>query len=214
MIPSTVSFPTDPSDPQSDTTTAPEASATEVAQQYLGNVNDDAELQRQVKQAKEKGTCLDVAIEKKDCRKGRIFVTAASKQAVGIIKARNWALRDGDVLVTQQQRLVLVALKKQQVIALQFEGKVHNTPVSLVNLGHAIGNHHWPITQKDKTLYIEAVADAERIETEIEEIVRSLDIKGLHIVREFKDANQTIDFSTRSLDSPLEKPYQAHSHTH
>lgn len=180
--------------------------ATKVADRYLGNVKEDNELATQIAQSHDVQQCLDVTIERKDCGKGRIFLQAASGQAVGIVKGRDWQLRDGDVLRTQSNQLVLVSLQKQQVISLQFEPKVNNSPVQLVNLGHTIGNHHWPITLHRETLYVEVADNAEVIEATIHDIVRTLGIEGLRIVREFRGGDRTLDFSTNHSS--------AHTHAH
>ncbi|MGB3789368.1 MAG: hypothetical protein WA949_15260, partial [Phormidesmis sp.] len=140
---------------------------TEVADSYLGNIKEDEKLSSQIARALEANQCLEVTIERKDCRKGRIFVQATSGQSVGIVKGRDWQLRDGDVLKTQRDRTVLVSLQKQQVIALQFEQKAHNSPAQLVNLGHTMGNHHWPIKRQGETLYVEVSGNAEQIEATI-----------------------------------------------
>ena len=173
-----------------------------IADRYLGNINEDRDLASQVALDHKQNSCLDVSIERQDCCKGRIFaqVDSNSEQSVGIIKGRDWTLRDGDVLMTQNQQRVLVHIKRQQVIALQFDRKAYNSPVKLLSLGHTLGNQHWPITLQGETLYIELATDAQRIEATIQEIIESLEIQGLHVVREFKEAGAAIAFS--------------HSHTH
>lgn len=177
-----------------------------VANQYLGNVNEDKEIAINVSMAERENTCLAVAIDRNDCGKGRIFTHTASGQAVGIVKSRSWRLRDGDVMGTQSQQLVLVRLQKQPVIALQFERKAHNMPVNLLRLGHILGNRHWPVTIKGETLYVEVADDADLIEATIREAVEMMNIQGLHIVREYKSADQALDFAADVV--------RAHPHIH
>ncbi|EDX86290.1 hypothetical protein S7335_3993 [Synechococcus sp. PCC 7335] len=180
--------------------------ATEVADRYLGNVKEDNELAAQVAQSRDGHRCLEVTIERKDCRKGRIFTKAVSGQAVGIVKGRDWQLRDGDVLRTQGNYLVSVRLQAQEVIALQFDSAANNASVQLVNLGHTIGNHHWPIALHKETLYVEAAANAKEIEATIREIALTLGIKGLHIACESREGDRTLDFSTNHSS--------VHTHAH
>ena len=168
---------------------------TEVADRYLGNIKEDKELAMQVDQSRDQQRCLEVTIERKDCPKGRIFTKAASGQAVGIVKGRDWQLKAGDVLKTHRDYLVLVDLQAQQVIALQFDPKTNNSSVQLVNLGHTIGNHHWPIALHRETLYVEAANNAAEIEATLQEIVQALGIEGLQIAREFRKGDRTLDFS-------------------
>ncbi len=179
---------------------------TEVADRYLGNIQADRDLSVQIAEALEANQCLEVTIERKDCGKGRILTQAVSGQSVGIVKGRDWQLRNGDVLKTQRDRPVLVSLQKQQVIALRFEQKAYSSPAQLVNLGHTMGNHHWPIKLQGETLYVEILGNAEQIEATIREIVQTLGIDGLRIVRELKSANHTLDFSSATAST--------HTHAH
>ena len=184
------------------------SAATEVAEQYLGNVNEDRTLQSQIALDRKQACCLEVFIDRSDARKGRIFAQTQSGQSVGIVKSRDWILRDGDVMMSANQRRVLIRLKQQQVIAIQFDRKAYNSPVRLMSLGHAIGNQHWAVTRMDDTLYVEITADADRMESELRALVEQLEIVGIHIVRESKDSHHFIDFSAATLTT------SSHSHAH
>lgn len=195
------------------------ADTTEVADRYLGNISEDRALESEVALDQKHERCLEVFIDRQDARKGRIFAKAqvssqassnSSSISVGIVKGRDWVLREGDVMMTQRQQRVLIRLKQQQVIALQFDRKVYNSAVKLLRLGHAMGNAHWSVVMVGETLYVEVTADVSRMEATIREMVESLDIRGLHIVCEFKDPHQFIDFSTATLAGTA----HAHSHTH
>ena len=186
----------------------------EVADKYLGNVNEDRDLQSQVALDQKHSRCLEVFIDRIDARKGRILAQTQAGQPVGLVKSREWILRDGDVMMTQRQQRVLIRLKQQQVIALQFDRKAYNSPVKLMSLGHAMGNQHWAVIRIGETLYVEITADADRKEATLREIVETLEIKGLHIVRELKDANHFINFSTASLTGFSSSSSSPHSHSH
>ena len=176
--------------------THPDDTAAIVAEHYLGNLNDSQDVAIQVSQAQQQNQCFSVLIERQDCGKGRIFAQTDAGPAVGIVKDRTWRLRDGDVLETQRHQLVIIGLQKQPVIALQFERKAYNSPVVLLRLGHVIGNRHWPVTLKGETLYVEVVSDVDIVEATIREAVKTMNIQGLHIVREYKTADQALDFSS------------------
>lgn len=181
---------------------------TTIADTYLGNVNDQAELAEKIKT--EKAHVLQVRIARCDRIKGRIFTTALSGRSIGIVKDRNWLLRDGDVLATQSAETtteyVLVNLKEQQVIAIRFEPGAHNHAVTLMQLGHVLGNHHWPISVNEDILYVELVSDASLVESTVREVVENLNIQGLRITQESKAAQQAIDFSSKASS--------AHHHAH
>ncbi|MEL7224283.1 MAG: urease accessory protein UreE, partial [Cyanobacteria bacterium J06576_12] len=72
-----------------------------VADQYLGNTHESKEIALQISQAQAQQLCLEVAIARQDCGKGRIFTQTEAQQPIGIVKERTWRLRDGDVFRAQ-----------------------------------------------------------------------------------------------------------------
>lgn len=164
---------------------------TEVAQTYLGNLIEDAELAKRIEKARNLGHCLDVRIGQTDSRKGRIHAHTTSGVTVGIVKSRDWSLRDGDVLETEQGKLLLVNLQEQKVIVLRFSESASDCALRLIHLGHVLGNHHWPIIVQEHKLYIELVVDAQVIESTI----REFQIPGLQIDYELRSPSKHLDFS-------------------
>ena len=164
---------------------------TELTQSYLGNSIEDATLAERIEKARSSGHCMEVHISQTDSRKGRIHAHTTSGLTVGIVKSRDWSLRDGDVLETEQGRLLLVHLQEQKVIVLRFTEPVVDGAIALIHLGHVLGNHHWPIIVQDRTLYVELVVDAEVIESTI----REFKIPGLQIDCELRSDNDYLDFS-------------------
>ena len=169
--------------------------ATELAEDYLGNVSESADVARRVMQAQRENRCLEVLIGRGDRAKGRILTQTSSGQSVGIVKARSWLLREGDVLSTPRNNLVLVSLKQQQVMALRFEQGVSNQAIALMHLGHTLGNQHWPVSVKGETMYVELVAEATQMESTLRKMVDTLAIQGLQISFEMKSPDESVDFS-------------------
>lgn len=175
---------------------------TELAEDYLGNVSESADIARRVMQAqREEDGCLEVWIGLGDRAKGRILTQTESGQSVGIVKARNWLLRQGDVFSTAHNHLVLVHLQPQAVMALRFEAGARNGEMSLVHLGHALGNQHWPVTVQGETLYVALVTDAAQMKSTLRKIANSLTIEGLQISFETKSPEDAMDFSVAQGDS-------------
>lgn len=164
---------------------------TELAQTYLGNSIEDASLAEQIDKARNSGRFLQVCISQTDSCKGRIYAHTTSGVTVGIVKSRNWSLRDGDVLETEQGQLLLVNLQQQKVIVLYFTEPVADYAIKLVHLGHVLGNHHWPIIVQDHKLYVELAIDAQVIESTI----REFKIPGLQIDYELRSPHDHLDFS-------------------
>jgi urease accessory protein len=170
----------------------------ELAETYLGNITENANLCERIKKVN-KQHCLEVYLSQVDSRKGRIHSCATSGVDVGIVKNRDWFLREGDIFETQQGKLLLIHLQEQKVMVLSFTELINDSSlkrlgdraIELVHLGHVLGNHHWPIIVQNGKLYIELVIDAEVIEATI----RNFSIPGLQIDYEWRSPKEHFTFS-------------------
>lgn len=171
---------------------------TVLAETYLGNIGESEELAQRVLRSQKDGLCLDVTIGRRDRAKGRVLASTHSGQKVGISKGRDWLLKDGDVLEADEDRLVLVSLQSQIVIALKVDDSDRNDPAALIRLGQVLGNRHWPVVAQAQTLYIELAADAALIESTLKETAARLNIKGLRIERVERSGQDALDFHTDS----------------
>ena len=172
-----------------------ELAATELAEDYLGNVSESADVARRVMAAQREGRCLEVVIGKGDRAKGRILAKTAMGQPIGITKGRDWSLREGDVLSTASSKFVLVSLESQQVMVLRFDGGMSNEAISLIHLGHTLGNQHWPVTVKAEAMYVELVSEAAQMEKTLRTVAERLGIKGLQISVETKSSEESVEFA-------------------
>lgn len=144
----------------------------EIAQTYLGNINQDPNLALSIA----KQTCLEVSLQDSDRQKGRIHAHTNSGVAVGIIKGRDRTLQDGDLYQTDSQKLVLIRLQERELLVLDFsqvDSKV--AIVKLVELGHTLGNHHFPIVVKNSQIYVQLVTD----KSSLEKLINSTQIPSL-----------------------------------
>ncbi|MEO1620677.1 MAG: urease accessory protein UreE [Cyanobacteria bacterium J06632_3] len=188
------------------------SSVTIVAENYLGNLNDLSE-QKESSSSEASMPLLVVTIDRKDRCKGRIFTTSESGQPVGIVKGRDWLLKDGDILAAADHQRVLIRIQPQQVITLQVD-HAHNAGIQLIHLGHVLGNHHWPITVQGNKLYIEMVTDADLIISTIREVADTLNLQGITVTQEEKSAEHALDFSSFETDTSARSSAHTHTHAH
>lgn len=172
---------------------------TVLAENYLGNLGENEALAQRVAHAKEENLCLTVMVGRSDRAKGRILTQTASGQSVGITKGRDWLLRDGDVFGVEDNRLVIVGVQTQTVIALTFSPDAEDAPAALVQLGHVLGNRHWPVVMKEQTLYIELAAEAELIESTLRETAARLNIEGIQIETVSRTASNALNFHSEHV---------------
>ncbi len=160
---------------------------TEIAQTYLGNINDNSDLAELVKIE----TYLEVFLQESDRNKGRIHAHTIDGVAVGIIKSRDRSLESGDLFKTNSGQLVLIQLQAQKLMVLDLsslEGKFCQT--KLVSLGHTLGNHHYPIVIHNQKIYIQLITD----KLILEKLIKDLNIIGLQITYEMHSFNHKITF--------------------
>ena len=162
---------------------------TEIAETYLGNINDNREL---VKLITSEG-CLKITLHFSDRHKGRIHTYTDSNLAVGIIKSRDRALQSGDLFRTNSGKLVSIHLQETEVLVIDLSGLDANVaPVKLIHLGHMLGNHHYPIAIQDNQIYVELVTN----KTSIEKLLKDLNISGLKTSYQLPQSDRQIIFSS------------------
>ncbi|PSB06848.1 urease accessory protein UreE [Pleurocapsa sp. CCALA 161] len=161
---------------------------TEVANQYLGNIQENSELSQRLT----KENCLEVHLGQSDRVKGRIHAHTDSGIAVGIIKSRELSLQEGDVFQTESGKLVSIHLVPQKLMVLSFSSSSADTlPAKLIHLGHVLGNHHWPIIVRKDKIYLQLAVD----EAVMEATIADFKIPGLKIDYESRSPSQHLNFS-------------------
>jgi urease accessory protein len=162
---------------------------TEVAKTYIGNINDNPDLVQLV--ATE--ACLEVTLTESDRAKGRIHAHTISGIAVGIIKDRDRSLRSGDLFKTDSAKTLLIHLQEQELLVLDLSFLDKNiTQVKLVQLGHTLGNHHYPIMMQDNKIYVQIVTNKKIVE----KLIKELDIPNLQIKYQTQSDNNNLLFSS------------------
>lgn len=147
---------------------------TEVAHIYLGNVKQDSDLAQLIITK----PYLEVSLRESDRYKGRIHTHTDSGIAIGIIKSRDHALKSGDLFKTDGDQLILINLQETELMVLDLSTIGHQFSVDkLVNLGHALGNHHYPIMMQSGKIYVQLITD----KSILEKLIKDLDVPGLQI---------------------------------
>ncbi len=163
----------------------------EIAPTYLGNLTEDTSIVQRIKIARDRQQCLEVHLSQSDRAKGRIQAQSTSGVSVGIIKSRDWSLRQGDVFVTESGKLLLIYLQQQRLMVLSFTEPVTDRAIELVHLGHALGNQHCPIVIRNQKIYLQPTGDT----AIIEKIIRDFQIPGLKIEYESRSPEEHLNFS-------------------
>ena len=160
---------------------------TEIAETYLGNIHSNPEL---AKLAAEKN-CLEISLSPSDRTKGRIYACTDSGMSVGIVKSRDRAIQTGDLFQTNSDKYVLIYLPPPELLVLDLASVDGSSPVQLVQLGHILGNHHYPIMVQENKIYVELVTD----KSVLEKLLDSIEIPQLKISYQIYTGEQPLVFS-------------------
>ena len=155
-------------------------------------------------------------IDQWEAQKSRFRKVTAKGADVAISVDRGTYLRDGDVLLWDSQaRSALVArIEARDVMIVHLDKLVHVAPeVALrtcVELGHAMGNQHWPALVKGNLVYVPLTVDRKVMAS----VMDTHHFDGIRY--EFVSGRKVVPYlaphESRRLFGGAEGP--VHSHTH
>jgi len=126
----------------------------------LGNVDDPAWAQVL------EGAVIDpLDLDQWQAQKNRFRLRTDSGVEIAVALDRNVHLRDGDVLAWDEANLtaIVARISLKEVMVLRLDGALGQSPEILVRtcveLGHALGNQHWPAVVKGSTVYVPLTVD-------------------------------------------------------
>jgi len=177
----------------------------------LGNISDPEWADRLA------ASEVDVLeVDQWEAQKSRLRKITAKGAEVAVSVERGAYLRDGDVLLwNAQSRSALVArIEVRDVMIIHLDELMHLAPeVALrtcVELGHAMGNQHWPALVKDNLVYVPLTVDRKVMTS----VMNTHHFDGIRY--EFMSGREVVPYlaphESRRLFGAAEGP--VHSHTH
>ncbi|GAA0715692.1 urease accessory protein UreE [Dactylosporangium roseum] len=106
-----------------------------------------------------------LVLDQWEAQKRRLRKRTSGGVEVALSLARDTRLRDGDILTWDDPRrtATVVHLMLGEVMAVELGGVAALPPETLirtvVELGHAIGNQHWPAVVRGTTVYVPVTVD-------------------------------------------------------
>ena len=155
-------------------------------------------------------------IDQWEAQKSRFRKTTAKGVEIAVSIDRNTHIRDGDVLLWDAQaRSALVArIELRDVMIVHLDELMSLAPKTAmrtcVELGHAMGNQHWPALVKDAVVYVPLTVDRKVMAS----VMNTHHFEGIRY--EFVPGRDVIPYlaphESRRLFGGAEGP--VHSHTH
>ena len=99
-------------------------------------------------------------LDQAEAQKSRLRKTTAGGVEVAISLDRGTQLRDGDILLWDEARdtAIVARIELNEVLVIDLSGLLNRPPerlmVTSVELGHALGNQHWPAVVKGTRVYV------------------------------------------------------------
>jgi urease accessory protein len=181
--------------------------------EIIGNIWRSADWKKRVERTEQDVVRLD----RWNSQKSRMLVAGESGRMYRISLGRGDHLSDGDIIEysPNENRSVVVRVEMTQVLVVDMEQALasdHQTLMRIaVELGHALGNQHWPAVVKDHCVYVPLVADKKVMMS----VMNTHRIEG--ITYSFKNGTEVIPYlsphEVRMLFAAHDEPVGNHKHT-
>ena len=131
-----------------------------IVETVLGNV-DDREWAKRLS-----GASIDILeLDQWEAQKNRFRKKTAHGAELAVALDRGTVMRDGDILLWEPSKSTAIAvrIRLREVMIIHLDGLAHLAPEiamrTCVELGHALGNQHWPALIKGDHVYVPLTVD-------------------------------------------------------
>jgi urease accessory protein len=180
-----------------------------IVDSVVGNIQDATW------QARLARTQLDyLALDQWEAQKNRLRKTSQGGVELAISLDRGTFLRNGDILLWDEaERTAIVArISLKDVLVIHLDGLLGAEPTELVRtaveLGHALGNQHWPAVVKGAQVYVPLTVDRNVMAS----VMRTHAFQG--VTYDFVPGSEVIPYlaphESRRLFGGAEGPVHAH----
>lgn len=180
--------------------------------EVLGNVNKSEEWKKKLQ-----GVEVDeVFLDQWTAQKSRFLAKGASGAEYPVALKRNTHVADGDVIYFDEKegKAVVLRLELNPVLVVDLSGIAEKDPDTIIRisleLGHAIGNQHWPAVVKGTKVYVPLCVDKKVMLS----VLETHNIPG--ITYKFEKGLDVIPYLAPSETRELfgGASHESHSHVH
>lgn len=132
-----------------------------VYNEVLGNINRDAEWKHKLESVETD----EIFLDQWTAQKSRFLARGVSGEEYPVALKRHTQVADGDVIFYDPEagKAAVLRIELNPVLVIDLSGiaeKDHDTIIrTSVELGHAIGNQHWPAVVKGTKVYVPLTVD-------------------------------------------------------
>lgn len=177
-----------------------------VVEAILGNVGEDMRLGALHRRWRAIGRAEAVELTPLEAQKGRLRTVTDKGTPLGISLGRGTVLRDGDVLYLNEpeERMIVARLKPEEVLIITLKPTASAAELfrAAVQLGHVLGNQHWPVKIEGTSVYVPVSVDKQVMET----VLRTYDLRGI----EYRFAQGSVGAIARVVPHAHSHPHEPH----
>jgi urease accessory protein len=106
-----------------------------------------------------------LVLDQWQAQKNRFRLRTAAGTEIAVSLERNTHLHDGDILAWDDatQTAIVARIHLKEVMVLRFDAVLGREPEAIaracIELGHALGNQHWPAVVKGSAVYVPLTVD-------------------------------------------------------
>ena len=148
-------------------------------------------------------------------QKSRFVARGRGGKEYAVALKRNTQLRDGDILHFDKEArlMVVLRLRLSDIMVIDLGALARMEPQTIIHtaveLGHAIGNQHWPAVVRGTKIYVPLTVDRKVMES----VMHTHNIE--HIAFSFRPAEQIIPYlSPHEVRRLLGGASEEHTHHH
>ena len=177
-----------------------------VVEEIVGNVGEDVRLRDLYRQWQASGCAETVELTPLEAQKGRLRTVTDKGTPLGMSLGRGTVLRDGDVVYLNEVegRMIVARLKPEEVLVITL--KPGPSPAELlrvaVQLGHVLGNQHWPVKIVGTSVYVPVSVDKKVMET----VLKTYDLPGI----EYRFEQGSVGVISRAVPHAHPHPHEPH----
>ena len=162
-----------------------------------------------------------VELDQWTAQKSRFVASGDRDNKYAVALERHSQIADGDIIDydPQQRRLVVIRIRLNEVMVIDLGGLAQQSAETIIHiaveLGHAIGNQHWPAVVKGTQMYVPLTVDRKVMDS----VMRTHHIENISY--EFRPGDQVIPYlaphEIRRLfgaTGPDSHTHEHHSHHH
>lgn len=165
----------------------------------LGNINNDKKLKDKYDEMTSRKVCETIKISRLESQRVRMRKISDKNTDVALTLPPGTRLRQGDVIVITENKMVVVGIEPEEVIMIEIRDNIQEDDIVEVpvRVGHTIGNLHRPIKLEGNKIYfpIQADTELEMFKKLFEPINEHLDIKKTTMVFEPEDGTEIHEHS-------------------